>query len=49
MSTITQGEDESKEVITIDMAQEKMEVKLGQLINICPQLQKILAKFFLRM
>ncbi len=27
----------------------KMEVKLGQLIKICPQLQKILAKFFLRM
>jgi hypothetical protein len=27
----------------------KMEVKLGQLIKICPQLRKILAKFFLRM
>jgi hypothetical protein len=27
----------------------KMEVKLGQLINICPQLQKILAKLFMKM
>jgi len=27
----------------------KMEVKLRQLIKICPQLQKILAKFFLKM
>jgi hypothetical protein len=27
----------------------KLEVKLGLLIKICPQLQKILAKFFLRM
>jgi hypothetical protein len=27
----------------------KIEVKLGELIKICPQLQKILTKFFLRM
>jgi hypothetical protein len=27
----------------------KMEVKLGQLIKICPQLKKNLANFFLRM
>jgi hypothetical protein len=27
----------------------KMEVKLGQLIKICPQLRKIFTKFFLRM
>jgi len=27
----------------------KMEVKLGKLIKICPQLQKVLTKFFLKM
>jgi hypothetical protein len=27
----------------------KMEVKLEQLIKMCPQLRKILAKFFLRL